>query len=97
MEFQKCTDCGSEYLFRRRRCPECGSVKFESVEYSKGTVVDSVALIASPDPFPDQYIIVLFKTEGGSMGFCRTDVEMNPGMEIQLKNDESGPVCARME
>lgn len=95
MEFQKCLVCGTEYLFRRRRCTECGSEEFRAVEETKCTVVDSVSLIATPDPFPDQYSIVLFRTESGGRGFCRSEEALESGTSVELKKDEYGPVCVR--
>ncbi len=95
MEFQKCAGCGALYLFRRRRCPECRTKEFSAVDEVNCTVVDTVPLIATPDPFPDKYSIVLFRTEGGGKGFCRTEEPLEPGTSVQLKLDQYGPVCVK--
>lgn len=95
MEFQKCARCGTEFLFRRSRCAQCRSEEFHPVEHARCTVVDSLHLIATPDPFPDQYSLILFRTENGGKGFCRTDEVLEAGMEVDLSRDEFGPVCFR--
>lgn len=93
MEFRKCVECGTEYLFPRRRCSGCGSEDFEKIPALNGVVEDSVHLIATPEPFPEEYSIILFRTEGGGKGFCRSDTDIEPGTGIAVTEDDSGPVC----
>lgn len=65
------------------------------VDISKGSAIDSVHLIATPSPFPDEYDIVMFKTEGGSIGFCRSTEQIGPGDSLEITADEFGPLCSR--
>lgn len=94
MMFHKCPNCSAEFLFGRAACPNCHSTKLEKTEVNTGKVVETVHLIATPDPFPDEYSIVLFETENGARGFCRTDAQLQTGDSIVLKEDEFGPVCS---
>lgn len=95
MKFNKCLECSTEYVFKRVTCPNCHSQKLEQLEVVKGKAVDSVHLIATPSPFPDEYSIVLFETPGGARGFCRTLHELKSGDNISITEDEFGPVCSQ--
>lgn len=95
MDFYHCSGCGIEFIYRRGLCPNCHSREFVTAMVSEGIVLESVRLIATPDPFPDQYSIIMFKTSGGARGFCRTSEELDAGTEITLEEDEFGPVCYR--
>lgn len=93
MNFNKCAKCFSEYVFKRAVCPKCGSKEFSLVDITTGRALDSVHLIATPDPFPDDYSVVLFETGSGARGFCRTTSEIKAGEALRISMDENGPVC----
>ena len=93
MEFFKCTKCSEEYVFRRAVCHKCGSEEFTGVDITQGTAIDSVHLIATPEPMPDDYSVVMFQTPNGARGFCRTVSEIKRGDRIRINVDEYGPVC----
>lgn len=94
MELYRCGSCSGEYVFRRAVCPKCGSKNFNPVEVNSGVALDSVHLIATPEPFPDDYSVVLFQTDAGAKGFCRATSEVKRGDRIRIGMDENGPVCA---
>ena len=93
MELYRCSKCSSEYVFRRAVCPKCGSKGFESVEVKNVVALDSVHLIATPEPFPDDYSVVMFQTDNGARGFCRTTSDVKRGDRLRIGMDENGPVC----
>lgn len=94
MNFNKCNDCGTEFLFSRAFCPKCHSGNLASIEVTSGKVLESVHLIATPDPFPDDYSVVLFETGSGARAFCRTNAELKRGDSVSVTVDEYGPVCS---
>lgn len=93
MEFSKCIKCSGEFLFRRALCPKCGSSEFATVDVTAAKALDSVHLIVTPEPFPDEYSVVLFQTDAGTKGFCRTTSEVKNGDRLKINMDENGPVC----
>ena len=93
MEFQKCSKCSSEFAFGRAVCPRCGSKEFSMANVTGAVALDSVKLIATPEPFPDGYSVVLFQAESGAKGFCRTNSEIRKGDRLKIGMDEYGPVC----
>lgn len=95
MIFHRCSRCSEEFLMKRPFCPKCGSGEIAEVEVDEGKVVEEVHLIATPDPFPDEYTVVLFQTPGGAKGFCRTVDQVAPGDGVSIAVDEFGPVCSR--
>lgn len=95
MEINMCRKCSSEFLFKRCVCPKCGSREFVKTDVTEATALDFVHLIATPEPFPEDYTVVLFRTDNGGMGFCRTSAELNRGDRIKLLMDELGPVCEK--
>ncbi len=95
MKFNKCQDCSTEFIFKRSDCPKCHSSKIQETEIVEGKALDAVHLIATPNPFPDDYSIIMFETSGGARGFCRTTEELNRGDNVSITEDEFGPVCNR--
>lgn len=93
MELYRCSKCSSEYVFRRAVCPKCGSKGFDSVEVKSAVALDSVHLIATPEPFPDDYSVVMFQSGNGARGFCRTTSDVKRGDRLRIGMDENGPVC----
>ncbi len=93
MIFYRCASCSREYVFRRSKCPKCGSKDFSAVEITSATALDSVHLIATPEPFPDEYDVVLFQTESGSRGFCRATSQIKRGDKLKIRTDEVGILC----
>lgn len=96
MIFNKCSECSTEFLAKRSSCPNCRSGNISMVDIANGKALESVHLIATPDPFPDEYSIILFETPGGARGFCRTPDEVTAGDQLAITKDESGPVCRKM-
>ncbi len=93
MELYRCVKCSVEFVFRRAVCPKCGSRDFTRSAVEVAIALDSVHLIATPEPFPDDYSIVLFQAESGAKGFCRTTSEVKRGDRLKIKNDDYGPTC----
>ena len=93
MEINICTKCSSEFTFKRAVCPKCGSRELSKKEIGHATVLDCVHLIATPEPFPDDYSVVMFQTGDGTRGFCRTTYELKSGDGVRIRSDEYGPVC----
>lgn len=94
MIFNKCQECSAEFLFKRAKCPECHSSELEQIDVNEGKALYSVHLIATPNPFPDDYSVVLFETTGGARGFCRTTQDLKEGDKVSIIEDEFGPVCS---
>ncbi len=93
MELNRCAKCSEEFVFKRAVCPKCGSQEFTKALVTGAVALDSVHLIATPEPFPDDYSVVLFEAQGGARGFCRTTFEVKRGDRLKIKDDENGPVC----
>lgn len=96
MIFNKCSECSTEFLAKRSACPNCGSGNISKVDINEGKAVESVHLIATPHPFPDEYSIILFETPGGARGFCRTTDDVAFGEPVVVSLDEHGPVCKKL-
>lgn len=95
MKFNKCQDCSAEFLFKRAKCPECSSSSLQQIEVVEGKALETVHLIATPNPFPDDYSVVMFETSGGARGFCRTTQDIKKGNKVSITEDEFGPVCSQ--
>lgn len=93
MKISKCMKCSGEFVFSRAVCPKCGSMDFSRVEVDRAMALDSVHLIATPEPFPDDYSVVLFEIGSGARGFCRTTSDVKRGDRLKIEMDEYGPVC----
>lgn len=93
MDFYKCSNCSAEFVSRRAICPNCSSTDWLTIEERVAVALDSVKLIATPSPFPDEYAVVLFKTENGGKGFCRTRDAVMAGDRVLLDSDEYGTIC----
>lgn len=96
MIFNRCSDCSTEFLAKRSSCPNCRSGNISKVDISQGVALESVHLIATPHPFPDEYSIILFETAGEARGFCRTVDEIAAGDPVVVTQDEHGPVCRKL-
>lgn len=92
MKINSCRNCGTRFLVARSICPNCGKEDFESIPVKNGTVLESVELIASPEPFPDRYYLVLLDVDGTRV-FCRSEEKLKEGSEVKITEDNMGPVC----
>lgn len=92
MEYHKCGSCGKEFLVKRDFCPSCYSQEIHDLDFNKGVVVHSVKLIATPAGFPDEYYLITGRFSD-FLFFCRSDLHLNPGTEVNIKDDVDGPVC----
>ncbi len=93
MNINLCKHCGKKFVVKRAICPNCGNEDIEQITVSKGKVVESVDLIASPDPFPEKYSIILVESTEGVRLFCRSQESIPSGTEVEISVDALGPVC----
>lgn len=92
MKSYTCSNCGFSFLVRRDFCPECRSKVITEGNILGGTVIYSVKLTATPEPFPDQYYLLLV-TDGNIRFFCRSEENIPEGGKVKLTESESGPCC----
>lgn len=93
MNYSHCGNCGSRFLIPRIFCPECNSTAIATSEITSGTVIHCVKLIATPEPYPDEYYTIYAEYEGVKF-FCRSSEELTPGTKVQVEDTESGIVCS---
>lgn len=92
MIMNRCTGCGETFLVKRAFCPECHSSKIEEFEVGEATVVISLKLVATPEPYPDEYFLV-FAEHNGTGFFCRSEENLKAGSKIRITSDEDGLIC----
>lgn len=95
MIINRCRSCGHEFLVKRVRCPSCHGEDFDQIHIHEGTVLDCVDLIATPEPFPDSYSIVLARTDNDVRLFCRSEKRVRAGTVVSISDSELGPVCSK--
>ncbi len=95
MKLMKCTSCGEAFLVPRVRCPKCLGENFTEIDVSEGIVSDCIEIMATPDPYPERYFLVMAKTEGGVAVFCRSDIELGKGSTVAIEDSDLGPVCRK--
>ena len=95
MQVNRCNSCGTQFLVTRIACPDCSGSDMTRIDVNGGNVIESVELIATPEPFPDRYSIVYFEADGGVRGFCRSEEKLAPGDRISISEDANGPVCRK--
>ncbi len=92
MNINRCRNCGSKFLVSRSICPRCGKEDFDHVPVQSGIVVESVELIATPEPYPDNYHLVLLSVDGVKI-FCRSQEKLIEGSRVVIQDDDLGPTC----
>lgn len=97
MKFYRCSSCSSEYVFNRAACQKCHSSRLEAFEVTEATALESIHLVATPEPYPEDYSVVMFEIGSGAKGFCRTTDAVRPGEKVKITVDEYGPVCRRSD
>lgn len=94
MKYSRCGKCGTGFLVSRTFCPKCSSQVLQEVEFENGKVIHSVRLIATPEPYPDEYYLVLAEHDGVRF-FCRSDESLEADAEITVSDDDSGITCRK--
>ncbi|MEM0156908.1 MAG: zinc ribbon domain-containing protein [Thermoplasmataceae archaeon] len=94
MNINRCRNCGTRFLVARSVCPKCGKEDFEHVPAASGTVLESVELIATPDPYPDRYYLVLLDVDDVKV-FCRSQEKLKEGSMAEIRDDDLGPTCMK--
>ncbi len=94
MNINRCRNCGTRFLVARSICPKCGKENFEQVPAASGIVLESVELIATPDPYPDRYYLVLLDVDDVK-AFCRSQEKLREGSTVYIRDDDLGPICTR--
>ena len=94
MNINRCRSCGTKFLVARSICPRCGKEDFEHVPARSGIVLESVELIATPDPYPDKYYLVLLDVDDVRV-FCRSQEKLREGSQADIQDDELGPICRK--
>ncbi len=94
MKYMECNDCGAVSLVQRDFCPKCRSENLDRKKLTGGRVIYSVKLVATPEPYPQEYFLVL--AESGRLKFyCRSDEELGEGEVISLTDSENGVIGSR--
>lgn len=92
MKYSKCSKCNARFLVPRDFCPECNSKEITELSLKSGTVLHCVKLIATPEPYPEQYFLVLAE-DAGLKFFCRSNEEVKEGTAINVEETEDGIIC----
>ena len=95
MNIMECENCGMKFLVSRSICPRCGKEDFDHFPVQNGVVLESVELIATPDPYPDKYYLVLLLVDGVKI-FCRSQEKLKEGTRVGVKDDDLGPICGNV-
>lgn len=95
MKFSVCNDCKARFLVPRNFCPECNSSDISERILDSGVVIYCVKLIATPEPFPDQYYLILAENSGLKF-FCRSDNELEEGTPVKVQQTANGIVCTAL-
>jgi len=106
LEAGRCTACARVAYPRRRVCPGCGGVEFETLQLSlRGKIVTSTVVHVAPDEFQmaAPYPVALVETpEGARLMVQVADCEpgeCQPGTDVALefrlirKEGQSGILC----
>ncbi len=92
MNSYSCSECGKRFLVLRDFCPDCHSTDIKVQELNTGTVLHCVELIATPEPYPDQYFLVLAENDGLKF-FCRSSGAVEEGSRVTVEDTEEGIIC----
>lgn len=92
MKYYECSECGDRFLVRRIICPSCKSNAVTEKEFNTGKVLECVKLIATPEPYPAEYFLILAEYSGIKF-FCRSELEIQSGAEIEVHDNEDGITC----
>lgn len=95
MILKRCRKCSETFLVPRARCPRCLGEEFSDVTVKDAVVSECLEIIATPEPYPEKYFLILAKTDGGVTVFCRSDQKIGEGSAVIIDDSELGPVCSR--
>ncbi|MDS0257436.1 hypothetical protein ApAK_07130 [Thermoplasmatales archaeon AK] len=93
MNYHSCEDCGEKFLVDRAFCPRCHSERIQKRQIETGRVISVVHLVATPEPYPDQYSLVLAEAEGVKF-FCRSTDKVARGDPVKLSDTDDGLICS---
>ncbi|MEM3676393.1 MAG: hypothetical protein QXV22_04990 [Thermoplasmataceae archaeon] len=92
MRIYECGECGERFLVERVFCPKCHSENIKGLEIDRGKVLNTVSLVATPEPYPDKYTLVLAEYDGTRF-FCRSEGDVKPGDTVIVKETPDGLIC----
>lgn len=92
MLMNRCKACGETFLVKRAFCPKCHSSKVEEFEVGEATVISSLKLVATPEPFPDEYFLVFAEYKGTGF-FCRSEEDLKVGSKIRFDSGTDELIC----
>lgn len=95
MKISRCGNCDAKFLVGRVFCPSCKSDAIEMIDLLEGKVIEIVSLVATPEPFPDNYSIAMIDANGIVL-FARTDESLKKGDSVGITEDEFGPICNKI-
>lgn len=88
----KCDKCGRKYSSDVFFCSTCKGEEFTEIEIEDATVVMSLLLNATAEPYPDTYYVNLVEKDGTKI-FCRSEGLLEKGKSVRVESDENGITC----
>ncbi len=95
MRISRCRKCKTRFLVGRFFCPSCKSDDLEMLRVDEARVIETVRLMAIPEPFPEDYSIAMVDADG-ILFFTRTYEYLQKGDAVKITEDELGPICHKI-